>query len=104
MIGKQRGLLRRMSMRRRLMMAAAVIAISGIGVAIGKPYTPQSDTVVLGSVPAGARHADLNARLMARDRVDVALPLAQLYIKQARSTGDLRYLGYAEAMLGNWTG
>jgi tetratricopeptide (TPR) repeat protein len=41
---------------------------------------------------------------MARDRIDVALPLAQLYIKQARSTGDLRYLGYAEAMLGNWIG
>jgi tetratricopeptide (TPR) repeat protein len=41
---------------------------------------------------------------MARDRIDVALPLAQLYIKQARSTGDLRYLGYAEAVLGNWDG
>src|SRR6185437_15369879 len=37
-------------------------------------------------------------------RIDVALPLAQLYINQARSTGDLRYLGYAEAVLGDWIG
>ncbi len=85
-------------------MAAAVIAISRIGVAIGQPYTPSTDSVVLGSVPAGTRHAEVNTRLMARERIDVALPLAQLYIKQARSTGDLRYLGYAEAMLENWTG
>jgi tetratricopeptide (TPR) repeat protein len=86
------------------MLAAAVIAISGIGVAIGEPYTPSNDSAILGSVPAGARHAEVNTRLMARGRIDVALPLAQLYIKQARSTGDLRYLGYAEAMLGNWIG
>jgi len=105
MIRRERGLLRRMSMRRRLMLAAApVIAISGIGVAIGEPYLPSNDSAVLGSVPAGARHAEANTRLMARDRIDVALPLAQLYIKQARSTGDLRYLGYAEAVLGNWIG
>jgi tetratricopeptide (TPR) repeat protein len=101
---RERGLLRRMSMRRRLMLAAAVIAVSGIGVAIGEPYTPSSDLAVLGSVPAGARHAEVNTRLMARERIDVALPLAEFYIRQARSTGDLRYLGYAEAMLGNWIG
>jgi len=104
MIRRERGLLRRRSMRRRLMLAAAVIAISGIGVAIGEPYTPSNDSAILGSVPAGVRHAERNTRLMARGRIDVALPLAQLYIKQARSTGDLRYLGYAEAVLGNWIG
>jgi len=104
MIRRERGLLRRRSMRRRLMLAAAVIAISGIGVAIGEPYTPSNDSAILGSVPAGVRHAERNTRLMARGRIDVALPLAQLYINQARSTGDLRYLGYAEAVLGNWIG
>lgn len=85
-------------------MAATVIAISGIGVAIGRPYTPSNDSVVLGSVPAGARHAEVSSRLMARERIDVALPLAQLYIRQARSTGDLRFLGYADAMLEKWDG
>jgi tetratricopeptide (TPR) repeat protein len=85
-------------------MAAAAIAASGIGVAIGGPYTASSDSLVLGSVPVGARHAEVKSRLMARERIDVALPLAQLYIRQARSTGDLRFLGYAEAMLGHWIG
>jgi tetratricopeptide (TPR) repeat protein len=35
-------------------------------------------------------------------RLDVALPLAQFYIGRARATGDLRYLGYAEAALDPW--
>jgi tetratricopeptide (TPR) repeat protein len=34
--------------------------------------------------------------------VDVAIPLAQFYIQQSRLRGDLRYLGYAEAVLGPW--
>ena len=104
MIGRERGFLRRMPMRRRLMAATAVLAMSGIGVAIAEPYIPSNASAVLGSVPAGARHAEVSSRLMARDRIDVALPLAQLYIKQARSSGDLRYLGYAEALLENWIG
>jgi len=59
---------------------------------------------VLAEVPPGTRHAELAARQLAANRLDVALPLAQLYIKQARSTGDLRFLGYAEAVLAPWTG
>jgi len=43
-------------------------------------------------------------RQVAASRLDVGLPLAQLYIKQARSTGDLRFLGYAEAVLAPWIG
>jgi tetratricopeptide (TPR) repeat protein len=34
----------------------------------------------------------------------VALPLAQFYITRARATGDLRFLGYAEAILAPWKG
>jgi tetratricopeptide (TPR) repeat protein len=34
--------------------------------------------------------------------LDVALPLAQFYISRARATGDLRFLGYAEATLAPW--
>jgi tetratricopeptide (TPR) repeat protein len=32
----------------------------------------------------------------------VAIPLAQFYIRQSRSSGDLRYLGYAQAVLAPW--
>jgi tetratricopeptide (TPR) repeat protein len=69
-----------------------------------RSFIPQDDSLVLAEVPPGTRHAELAARQVAAKRLDVALPLAQLYIKQARSTGDLRYLGYAEAVLAPWTG
>jgi tetratricopeptide (TPR) repeat protein len=55
-------------------------------------------------VSPGTRHSELATRQIAARRLDVALPLAQLYIKQARSTGDLRFLGYADAVLGPWVG
>jgi len=35
-------------------------------------------------------------------RLDVTLPLAQFYVTQARVSGDLRFLGYAEATLQPW--
>jgi tetratricopeptide (TPR) repeat protein len=69
-----------------------------------RPFIPQEDSTVLAEVPPGTRHAELAARQVAAKRLDVALPLAQLYIKQARSTGDLRFLGYAEAVLAPWIG
>jgi tetratricopeptide (TPR) repeat protein len=69
-----------------------------------RPFIPQDDSVVLAEVPPGTRHSELATRQIAARRLDVALPLAQLYIKQARSTGDLRFLGYAEAVLSPWIG
>jgi predicted Zn-dependent protease len=66
------------------------------------PYTPASDTQVLAELPAGARYTDLAARGVASDRLDVALPLAQFYIRQSRTSGDLRYLGYADAVMAPW--
>jgi predicted Zn-dependent protease len=69
-----------------------------------RPFIPQDDSVVLADVPAGTRHSELATRQLASRRLDVAIPLAQLYIKQARSTGDLRFLGYAEAVLEPWVG
>ncbi|MDB6101474.1 MAG: uncharacterized protein JWO52_1473, partial [Gammaproteobacteria bacterium] len=69
-----------------------------------RPFIPQDDSTVLAEVAPGTRHAELAARQAAAKRLDVALPLAQLYIKQARSSGDLRFLGYAEAVLAPWTG
>jgi tetratricopeptide (TPR) repeat protein len=65
---------------------------------------PKDDSTILAEVPVGTRHSDVATRQIARGRLDVALPLAQLYIKQARSTGDLRYLGYADAVLEPWVG
>ena len=69
-----------------------------------RPFIPQDDSVVLAEVPPGTRHSELATRQIAAKRLDIALPLAQLYIKQARSTGDLRFLGYAEAVLAPWIG
>lgn len=74
------------------------------GVLQARPFIPQADSTVLAEVPAGSRHAQLATRQMALQRLDVALPLAQLYLKQARNTGDLRFLGYAEAVLAPWIG
>jgi tetratricopeptide (TPR) repeat protein len=66
------------------------------------PYLPGSDTQVLAELPAGARHATVATRELTRTRLDIALPLAQFYISRARATGDLRFLGYAEAILAPW--
>ncbi|MEP6549446.1 MAG: hypothetical protein ABJD53_18450 [Gammaproteobacteria bacterium] len=66
------------------------------------PYLPTSDAQVLAELPAGARHASAPSRRLTASRLDIALPLAQFYISRARATGDLRFLGYAEAVLAPW--
>lgn len=63
---------------------------------------PVSDELVLAELSAGTRYADVSARRLARGRIDVAIPLAQFYIQQSRVSGDLRFLGYAEAVLAPW--
>jgi tetratricopeptide (TPR) repeat protein len=95
-----------MPARRRLLPAMLAAALLGaLSCAAGaRPFIPKDDSTVLAEVPPGTRHAELATRQLARRRLDVALPLAQLYIKQARSTGDLRYLGYAEGVLEPWVG
>jgi Tfp pilus assembly protein PilF len=92
------------SVRGRLYLAAAMATLCTAGplCALATPFTPDSDATVLAQLPAGAHYADLSARRLARGRLDVAVPLAQFYIQQARASGDLRYLGYAEAVLGPW--
>ena len=81
----------------------AVLALIA-STAVAKPFIPKDDSVVLADVAPGTRHSELATRQIASRRLDVALPLAQLYIKQARTTGDLRFLGYAQAVLGPWIG
>jgi tetratricopeptide (TPR) repeat protein len=82
--------------------AAAVLMAAGTSAALAGPYVPADDRAVLAELPAGTRYADVSARRLARGRVDVAIPLAQFYIQQARLNGDLRFLGYAEAVLAPW--
>jgi tetratricopeptide (TPR) repeat protein len=74
-----------------------------VGVACSEPRVPGSDAQVLAELPVGARHQSAPAREITRSRLDIALPLAQFYVARSRATGDLRYLGYAEAMLQPWT-
>jgi tetratricopeptide (TPR) repeat protein len=82
--------------------AAALLIAAGASDALAGPHVPADDNAVLAEVSAGTRYADVSARRLARARVDVAIPLAQFYIQQARLSGDLRYLGYAEAVLASW--
>jgi tetratricopeptide (TPR) repeat protein len=72
------------------------------GTASATPYTPHNDAEVLAEVPPGTTHVTTPALQLTRKRLDVALPLAQFYITRSRATGDLRFLGYAEATLAPW--
>lgn len=80
----------------------ALVAFAPLASAWSAPYIPGSDAQVLAELPAGARHANLATRELTRTRLDIALPLTQFYISRARATGDLRFLGYAEAILAPW--
>jgi len=82
--------------------AALLLIAAGTSEAFAGPYVPADDNAVLAEISAGTRYADVSARRLARARVDVAIPLAQFYIQQARLSGDLRFLGYAEAVLAPW--
>ena len=81
---------------------AALLGIALLGSAAATPYTPRSDVQVLAEVPPGTAHVAAPALNLTRTRLDVALPLTQFYITRSRATGDLRFLGYAEATLTPW--
>ncbi len=78
------------------------IALAHTSIAGAAPHIPASDAQVLAELPAGARHSTLPSRTLTSTRLDIALPLAQFDISRARATGDLRFLGYAEAILSPW--
>jgi tetratricopeptide (TPR) repeat protein len=87
----------------RLFALAAWLVSLGLPLcAEAAPYVPGNDDTVLAELSTGTRFADVSARRLARGRVDVAIPLAQFYIQQSRLSGDLRFLGYAEAVLAPW--
>lgn len=94
-----RGSRRRWAIAGTLAIAAAVTAAHA---AFGAPYIPTSAAEVLAELPAGARHASVATRALSLSRLDIALPVAQFDIARARASGDLRYLGYAQAALAPW--
>ena len=81
---------------------AALLALGATQAVRASPHVPADDNEVLARLSAGTTHASMQVRQQAAARADVALPLAQFYISQARATGDLRFLGYAEAVLKGW--
>lgn len=81
---------------------AALLALGATAAVRATPYVPTDDNEVLAHLSAGTTHTSQQVRQQAAARLDVALPLAQFYISQARATGDLRFLGYAEAVLARW--
>ena len=81
---------------------ALLLGLGSTGLAWSTPHLPDSDAQVLAELPVGARHQSAPARELTRTRLDVALPLAQFYVARSRASGDLRYLGYAEALLAPW--
>jgi tetratricopeptide (TPR) repeat protein len=88
--------------RRASWVALIFFNVGLINVSRAAPRIPTNDAEVVAELPAGARHSSAPYRALTATRLDIALPLAQFDIAQARSTGDLRFLGYADAILLPW--
>jgi tetratricopeptide (TPR) repeat protein len=101
-MSKRKGLSRAWRGRLSACLAAPLLSAACCSLGHAEPYVPASEDTVLAELSAGTRYADVSARRLARARVDVAIPLAQFYIQQSRVSGDLRFLGYAEAVLAPW--
>lgn len=82
---------------RHAMAALAFLCISLSMQARAAPYQPTSDAVVLATLPAGARPVVTGPRDLGS-----AVAQAAADVESARSTGDPRYLGYAQSALGPW--
>jgi tetratricopeptide (TPR) repeat protein len=101
-MSKRKGLSRAWLGRLFACLGAPLLSMAFCSLGKAEPYVPGSENTVLAELSAGTRYADVSARRLARTRVDVAIPLAQFYIQQSRISGDLRFLGYAEAVLAPW--
>jgi tetratricopeptide (TPR) repeat protein len=89
-------------MHRGRLVCSVLLALAAMTSTAARPYIPADDAEVLAHLSPGTTHTSLLIRRQAAARLDVALPLAQFYISQARALGDLRLLGYAEAALAPW--
>jgi tetratricopeptide (TPR) repeat protein len=83
-------------------MALMFFTVGLTNVSRAAPHIPANDAEVVAELPMGARHSSAPSQALTATRLDVALPLARFDIEQARATGDLRFLGYAEAILQPW--
>ena len=101
-MSERKGLSRAWRGRLFAYLGAPLLSMAFCSLGKAEPYVPGSENTVLAELSAGTRYADVSARRLARTRVDVAIPLAQFYIQQSRISGDLRFLGYAEAVLAPW--
>jgi len=85
---------------------AALVLLAGEGSA--KPYVPESDAAVLERLPekgdpALAQLKQMRAVLMANPRdLDIAAPVVRRALEAARTLGDPRFLGQAQAALAPW--
>lgn len=77
-------------------LAFVCIGLSPI-LARAAPYRPSSDDVVLANVPAAARAVKTRSQ-----DLQTVVERASQDIEAARSSGDPRYLGYAQAALAPW--
>ncbi len=91
------------------LMAIGWLALSLPSLASGEPFLPQQDAQVLERLstnaadPVAREIRALRARLLrAPQNIDVAISLAIRLIEQARSEGDPRFLGQAQAILAPW--
>jgi predicted Zn-dependent protease len=93
---------------RRLALLVTAIATLAIGTADAKPFLPSDDDVVVERLPEQGDPALKELRRiragLARDprNLDVAAGAARRAIEAARSTGDPRFLGQAQAALTPW--
>jgi Tfp pilus assembly protein PilF len=91
---------------KEFLLAAAATAL--IASASAAPYVPEGDEQILErlpkqSLPERRELVRMRAELAASPRnVPLATALARRYIEAGRSTGDPRYLGYAQAALAPW--
>ena len=91
--------------RRAWLVALAMTATAGVAAA---PYTPSADSVVLERLPEKgdpslAQLKRMRAALAADpSNLAIAAPVARKALEAARSLGDPRFLGQAQAALGPW--
>lgn len=93
-------------LRRALAVPALALAMTGAGIA--SPYIPADGKQVVEHLPSRANQVQrellrLRAELSKNPNdLHLATALARRYIEQARTEGDPRYLGYAQAALAPW--
>jgi hypothetical protein len=93
-------------LRRALAVPALALALTGAAIAV--PYIPTDGKRVVEHLPSRANPVQRELRKLRTELsknpndLPLAAALARRYIEQARTEGDPRYLGYAQAALTPW--